>query len=98
MKSQMVRRHEPCHKSRGGAECRAYFQSKLGTSMRGMETGMENTPMERFTLAADDGFTLSAVRWLPSSGGVGSAPRAALHVVHGMAEYAARYAPFAQAC
>jgi alpha-beta hydrolase superfamily lysophospholipase len=55
---------------------------------------MESTPMERFTLAADDGFTLSAVRWLPSAG----APRAALHVIHGMAEYAARYAPLAQAC
>jgi alpha-beta hydrolase superfamily lysophospholipase len=49
--------------------------------------------LERFPLAAADGFALSAMRWLPSR-----SPRAVLVVSHGMAEYAARYAPFAEAC
>jgi alpha-beta hydrolase superfamily lysophospholipase len=49
--------------------------------------------MERQTVAAEDGFALATVRWMP----VG-APRAVLHIVHGMAEYAARYAAFAEAC
>ena len=48
--------------------------------------------MERFDLAAEDGFRLSAMRWVPKS------PRAVLQISHGMAEYAARYAPFAAAC
>jgi alpha-beta hydrolase superfamily lysophospholipase len=47
---------------------------------------------ERFDLSADDGFRLSAMRWVPK------APRAILQVSHGMAEYASRYAPFAAAC
>jgi alpha-beta hydrolase superfamily lysophospholipase len=49
-------------------------------------------PLERFDLPADDGFRLSAMRWVPK------APRAILQLSHGMAEYAARYAPFATAC
>jgi len=49
-------------------------------------------PMERFDLAAEDGFRLSAMRWVPKR------PRAILQLSHGMAEYAARYAPFAAAC
>jgi alpha-beta hydrolase superfamily lysophospholipase len=57
------------------------------------ETGMESTRMERLTLRAEDGFTLAVVRWLP----VG-APRAVIHVSHGMAEHAARYGGFAEAC
>lgn len=49
--------------------------------------------MERFTLAAEDGFTIAAVRWLPSG-----PVRAVLQVCHGMAEHVTRYEPLAQAC
>ena len=49
--------------------------------------------MERFTVSADDGFALAAVRWLPRT-----PPRAVLQLAHGMSEHAARYAPFADAC
>jgi alpha-beta hydrolase superfamily lysophospholipase len=49
--------------------------------------------MDRFTLHADDGFTLAASRWLPSG-----PPRAVLQLSHGLAEHAGRYAPFAAAC
>ena len=49
--------------------------------------------MERQTLTAEDGFELAMVRWLPSG-----TPRAVLQISHGMAEYASRYAPFAEAC
>ena len=54
---------------------------------------METTPMERFTLLAEDGFELSAMRWLPAR-----EPRAILQISHGMAEHASRYARFAEAC
>ncbi|MGO8998994.1 MAG: alpha/beta fold hydrolase [Polyangiaceae bacterium] len=50
------------------------------------------TTFERFTLTADDGFALAAMRWVPPN------PRAILQIAHGMSEYAFRYAPFAQAC
>src|SRR5258706_9057567 len=50
-------------------------------------------PMERQTLTAEDGFELAMVRWLPSG-----TPRGVLQISHGMAEYASRYAPFAEAC
>ena len=46
--------------------------------------------MERFTLTAADGFPVATVRWLPDG-----PVRAVLHIVHGMAEYGARYAPLA---
>jgi alpha-beta hydrolase superfamily lysophospholipase len=49
--------------------------------------------IERFSLAADDGFTLSAVRWLHRV-----APRAVLQISHSNAEHAVRYSPFAEAC
>jgi alpha-beta hydrolase superfamily lysophospholipase len=58
---------------------------------------MESTPMERFTLTADDGVTLAAVRW-GASDQKGRPLRAVLELSHGMSEYAARYAPFASAC
>lgn len=51
-----------------------------------------STSMERFDLAAEDGFRLSAMRWAPKT------PSAILQISHGVAEYAARYAPFAAAC
>jgi alpha-beta hydrolase superfamily lysophospholipase len=50
------------------------------------------TPIERFRVAADDGFSLAAMRWVPRD------PRAVIQISHGMAEHAARYAPFAVAC
>jgi alpha-beta hydrolase superfamily lysophospholipase len=53
----------------------------------------QSSAFERFTLTATDGFQLSAMRWLPRS-----EPRAVLQLSHGMAEYAARYARFAEAC
>ncbi len=49
--------------------------------------------MERFTLAAGDGFQIAAARWLP-----GGPPRAVLQLCHGMSEHVARYAPLAEAC
>lgn len=49
--------------------------------------------MDRFSLKADDGFSLSAMRWLPSG-----RPRAILQLSHGLAEHASRYASFAEAC
>jgi alpha-beta hydrolase superfamily lysophospholipase len=41
---------------------------------------------------AEDGFRLSARRWVPK------APRAILQLSHGIMEHASRYAPFAAAC
>ncbi len=49
--------------------------------------------MERFTLTAKDGFTIAAVRWLPSG-----PVRAVLLISHGMAEHVRRYEPLAEAC
>lgn len=46
-----------------------------------------------FTFRADDGEALFVHRWLPD----GDAPRAVVHVAHGMAEHGARYAPLAAA-
>jgi alpha-beta hydrolase superfamily lysophospholipase len=54
---------------------------------------MATLPIERFTLRANDGFVISAMRWLPAA-----APRAVLVIAHGMAEYAARYDAFALHC
>ncbi|HVJ89517.1 MAG TPA: lysophospholipase, partial [Labilithrix sp.] len=51
------------------------------------------TAMERFPLRADDGFSLSAMRWLPAG-----RPRAIVQISHGCAEHAGRYASFAEAC
>ena len=51
------------------------------------------TSSERFSLTASDGFPVSVFRWSPA----GQA-RAALQIVHGMAEHAARYSPFAERC
>lgn len=48
--------------------------------------------MERFTLAAGDGATIHVCRWLPED-----APRAVVHISHGMSEYAARYDRLARA-
>ncbi|WP_374335924.1 lysophospholipase [Leeia sp.] len=47
----------------------------------------------RHTVQAEDGFGLALWAWEPEG-----APRAVLLVAHGMAEHAARYARFAEAC
>ena len=54
---------------------------------------MATSPIERFTLRANDGFVISAMRWLPAA-----TPRAVLVIAHGMSEYAARYDVFARYC
>ncbi len=47
---------------------------------------------EEFELSLDGGVTLHAYRWEPEDGA-----KAVIQIVHGMAEYAARYARFAEA-
>jgi alpha-beta hydrolase superfamily lysophospholipase len=47
---------------------------------------------ERLTIPARDGFQLAGVHWRPAG-----AVRAVLQLCHGMSEYAARYAAFAEA-
>lgn len=47
--------------------------------------------MEKFDIVGAGGTAFRALRWLPDS-----APRAVMHLVHGMAEHAGRYDAFAQ--
>jgi len=53
---------------------------------------MTSTHSTWFTLTADDGTALQVCRWLPPA-----EPRAAVQIVHGMAEHAARYDELAAA-
>jgi alpha-beta hydrolase superfamily lysophospholipase len=55
--------------------------------------GLPGVSSETFTITDPDGIEITVDRWLPSDG----APVAVLHVLHGWAEHAGRYARFAGA-
>lgn len=52
---------------------------------------------ETFEHRADDGASLFVYRWLPDDAAVGSPVRGVVHLAHGMAEHAGRYARLAEA-
>src|SRR6185503_18760409 len=49
---------------------------------------------DSFTFKADDGQELFVHRWLPDEG---TSPRGVVHIAHGLAEHAGRYARVAEA-